>query len=334
MGFGDNFLLRIGCLGAARIAPEAIVHPAFVRGDVEIAAVAGRDAERCRTFASRHGIGRVLPDYEALVSDPDIDLVYNPLPIHLHAEWTIRALEAGKHVLCEKPFAMNIGEAEAVLRASQVSGRRVIEAMHYRHHPAFRQVQSWLNQGRIGALQSIEASLAVAIPDNGNEIRHLPETGGGAFMDLGCYPLSYALALLPGDPVSVAAVATLTPRGVDETMTARLLFEGGVTAQLSCTMAQGVPTQSLLELVGDKGRILFDNPCVPHLGYQLRLVNDDGVEVAPINRTTTYFYQMEALVEALRTQTYMATEGKAILRQQRALDAVYEAAGLRHLRYR
>lgn len=325
--------MRIGCLGAAKIAPSALVHPANVRGDAILQAVAARDPARAAAFAERHGFAEALDSYEAVVTSPDVDLVYNPLPINLHAEWTIRALEAGKHVLCEKPFAMNAAEAHAVLEAASASGGRVIEAFHYRYHPVFAQVLAWIEAGEIGAVRRVDAVFNVHIDDaGGTEIRHLPETGGGAFMDLGCYPLHWVLSVMNRAPVSVSATAETTPRGVDERMTAQLEFDDGVQAHLSSSMAKGEPFAATLTVTGETGEISVLNPLAPHMGAQLTLTAAGETTHAPIDRLSTYTYQLGAVLDALKTGEPLATEGEMIMRQQRAIDAVYAAAGLAQLR--
>lgn len=327
--------MRIGCLGAAKIAPPALVAPAHVRGGAVLQAVAARDPARAEAFAAKHGFARAERDYAALVNAADIDLIYNPLPINLHAEWTIRALEAGKHVLCEKPFAMNIGEAEAVAAAAKAAGKRVVEAFHYRYHPGFQQLLAWLRDGAIGGVRSISAVFNVPIPNpDGGEIRHLPETGGGAFMDLGCYPLSWTLMVMGADPGSVDASASLTVLGVDESMKATLRFPGGVTAELSASMALDTHFAASFSVKGEAGEITFLNPLAPHFGSRLTLDAGERHEVATVSRISTYTYQLDAVLTALQTGEALPTEGEAILRQQRAIDAVYEAAGLRALRYR
>lgn len=332
----DERRLRIGCLGAARIAPEVIVYPARIRGDVDLVCVASRTIDRAKAFADRHGFVRAVADYQAVVTDPDVSLVYNPLPISHHAQWSIAALEAGKDVLCEKPFAMNLPEARTVLDAARINGRRVIEAMHYRYHPAFLTVLHWVRSGRIGRIERIDACLNVPISDaDGQEIRHLPEAGGGAFMDLGCYPLNWALSLMDRMPDTLVAEGTRTARGVDESMQAILTFDDGVEAHLSASMAMAVDIRSWLEISGSAGRIRFDNPCVPHLGYALELEEKEGGIVRPASdRSTTYVHQMAALVGALKTGTPMPSEGQAILIQQDLLDRVYDAAGMADLRFR
>ena len=327
--------MRIGLLGAARISPPALVDPSRVRPGAVLQVVAARERVRAEAFAATHGIARVADDYAAVVGADDVDLVYNALPIHLHAEWSIAALKAGKHVLCEKPFAMNGDEARAVLEAARASGKRVIEAFHYRYHPGFGQLLSWVHGGAIGAVTSIEAKFNVAIPDkDGLEIRHLPETGGGAFMDLGCYPLSWALMVMGSSPTGVSAEATLTSRGVDESMRAELRFEGGAVARLQASMAMDQAFAAELRVVGVRGTIHFVNPLAPHYGSRLTMTRDGEVETARVSRLATYAYQLDAVLAGLENGDALPTEGEAVLRQQEALDAVYQAAGLRALRFR
>lgn len=326
-------MIRIGCLGAARIAPTALVNPAKSRGDVRLTCVAARDRARAGAFADAHGFERVAANYEDVIADPDVDLVYNPLPINLHAEWSIRALEAGKHVLCEKPLAMNLAEAEAMTAAAESSGRRLIEAFHYRYHPMFEAYVNWIDGRRIGTLCEFDAYFTIAIPDrDGEEIRHLPETGGGAFMDLGCYPLSWLLMTRSDDPVSVTASAQLTSRGVDERMEAILKFADGFEARLTASMALDQKRSAGLRVVGEDGTIEFDNPLAPQLGASLKLNSDGRTEEIPEDRVTTFFYQLGAVARALDSGDRLPTEGDAILRQQRWIDATYDAADLAHLR--
>ena len=325
---------RIGCLGAARIAPTALVHPAKVRGGAVLQAVAARDPDRAEAFAQTHGFARAARDYAALVSADDVDLVYNALPVNLHAQWSIAALRAGKHVLCEKPFAMNADEARAVLAAAEESGRRVIEAFHYRYHPGFAQLLAWIDAGAIGKVTRIAGRFDVPIADRpGGEIRHLPETGGGAFMDLGCYPLSWTLAAMGEAPPGVESEARLTPRGVDETMRARLSFAGGAVAEISASMAPDARFAAEFTVTGELGEITFANPLSPQMGARLTLRTGERSETAPVSRVATYLFQLDAVLGALDSGERLPTEGEGILRQQVALDRIYEAAGLGHLRW-
>ncbi len=330
--------LRLGLLGAARISPKAVCAPAKVVAGVTLQGVAARDRQRASLFAEEHGVEEVFDSYESLIESDRIDLVYNPLPINRHAEWTIRALEAGKHVLCEKPFAMNAGEAKAMLDAAERSGKRVIEAFHYRYHPAFQQCLQWILDGVIGEVRQIDADFSVQIRDSDDEIRQLPETGGGAMMDLGCYPLSWALNLLGNQLDLIEAEATVTSRGVDESMTARLQHPGsGAKVHLTTTMAQGTPFNAQMTITGTDGKISFVNPLAPHFGGQLSYIQGESEQTrqhAPVSAISTYTWQLDAVRRALKTGEGLPTEGKAALRQQTLLDAIYEAAGLRHLRDR
>ena len=326
-------VIRIGCLGAARITPPALVAPAKARHDVALTAIAARDPERAAAFAREHGFTRAEQSYEAMINAPDIDLVYNALPVNGHAEWSLRALRAGKHVLCEKPLAMNLREAQAMADAAERSGRRLIEAFHYRYHPQFERCLGWVVDGRIGRVTQLKAHFNAPIGDrDGTEIRHFPETGGGSFMDLGCYPLSWCFAVLDREPDTVKAEATLTKRGVDEALRARLMFADGVEAELSSSMAPSAAREAQLTIVGELGTIRFDNPTAPQMGSRLTLTTAGIEEVAPEDRSTTYTHQLAAVLRAIRTGEVLPTEGAAIVRQQRVLDAIYRAAGLESLR--
>jgi len=325
--------MRIGILGAARITPKAIVNPAKVIPTARLQGVAARNPERAAEFAATHGVAEVYASYAELIASPDIDLIYNPLPIHLHAPWTIRALQAGKHVLCEKPFAMNMSEADAMLAAADASGKRLIEAFHYRYHPAFQTCLDWIKAGEIGEITHVEANFDVPIPDDGTEIRHRVETGGGAMMDLGCYPLSWALMVMEGAPTKITAEASLTQAGVDESMRAELGFANGARASLSSNMAADAPFSADMTIAGSDGKIVFNVPIAPyHPGGKLTAHTPRGVIDAPVPRITTYTYQLDAVLSAIRNDTPLPTEGRAILDQQDTLDKIYAAAGLAHLR--
>jgi predicted dehydrogenase len=236
-------------------------------------------------------------------------------------------------VICEKPFAMNAPAAAAMQAAAAANGVRLFEAFHYRFHPAFDTLLGWLGEGRIGRVVSIDAHFDVPIADDGGEIRHRPEHGGGAMMDLGCYPLSWALEVVGDEPRAVTASATLTASGVDESMRAVLAFADGVEATLATSMAPDRSVSSALRIVGESGVIDFDNPVAPHSGASLSVTSHDGVEQAAISRITTFTYQLAAMLDAIAQERPVSMEGPAVLRQQRVLDAVYAAAGLAALRY-
>ncbi|MBB4658348.1 Gfo/Idh/MocA family protein [Parvularcula dongshanensis] len=319
--------LRIGLLGAARITPKAVVKPAMDRDDVVLKAVAARDEEKARAFAAAHGVERHTT-YDALIEADDVDLVYNALPVSEHAPMTIRALEAGKHVLCEKPFAMNLAEAESVLAAAKASDRRVVEAFHHRYHPAFETYLSWIADDRIGPVKKVRSVFTVPIPDKDGEIRYRPELGGGAMRDLGCYALAWAIAVFGEAPERVTARATTAPSGVDDAMRVELVFPSGGEAELNCDMRPETVRMAAIFAEGERGQAGFVNPVAPHQGAALSWHAQGEAGTAPIAEGTTYDHQLAALVDALRSGAPLPTEGQAILDQQRALDAAYQSAGL------
>lgn len=192
--------IRFGILGAARIVPDALIKAARNVPDAEVAAIAARDPIRAREFAAAHGIGRVHATYDDVVNDPELDVIYNPLPNSLHCQWTIAALRAGKHVLCEKPIASNAAEAERMAKAAEESGMILGEAFHYRYHPLADRVRALMNDGTLGRLVHVEGQLSASIPET--NIRFDWSLAGGATMDLGCYPLHM-----------IRYFSGLTPRG-------------------------------------------------------------------------------------------------------------------------
>jgi len=221
-----------------------------------------------------------------------------------------------------------------MLAAAKASGKRLIEAFHYRYHPAFEICLNWVRAGRIGEVQSIEVAFDAPIAYDQTEIRHRIDTGGGAMMDLGCYPLSWALMIIDAAPEIVDASATLSKGGVDEAMSANLQFPSGATAKISTSMSIDLSFRAPLIIQGSKGRIEFQNPLAPQGGAKLTLETDTGNETAVISPISTYTYQLAAVTAALASGDPLPMEGEIILRQQAALDAIYEAAGLRDLRWR
>jgi predicted dehydrogenase len=316
---------RIGVLGAAGIAPAAVVLPARRRDDVEVLAVGSRRDPS--DYAERHGIPRAYGSYEQLLADPDVDLVYNALPPSAHAEWTIAALEAGKHVLCEKPFTMNAAEAVTVVAAAERTGRRVIEAFHDAYHPLQAWVRDFLAAGSLGALIRATAVFTGATPFDPASIRHDPALGGGALMDLGCYPVHWVRTLL-GEPAVRSAFADLNPLGADLAIEADLLV-GPTPVHLFASMAEGVPLASTLTVEGDRGRLVVDNLVFPSNGHSI-LTELDGVRrKRTVAGEETYDHQLAAVLDALEHGTPLLTEGDDPIGNMRVIDAVYAASGLR-----
>jgi predicted dehydrogenase len=321
--------LRLGVLGAARIAPSAVVRPALVVPKVEVVAVAAREPARARAFAAKHGIPRTVDNYQALIEDPAIDAVYNPLPNGLHAEWTIAALHAGKHVLCEKPFTSNAVEAAEVEKVASATGLVVMEAFHYRYHPLAQQMLDVVRDGELGTLRHIEAWMAFPLP-RFSDIRYDFSLGGGAMMDAGCYLVSLARLLGDDEPEVLDAQATLQGEQVDRVMTAHLRFPTGVTATLHASMwSPAMLLRLAVRARGDDGEMRVTNPIAPQGGYRLA-VRAGGRPYSQWGKgRPTYDYQMAAFCAAVLHGGPVLTPPAYSVANMAVIDAVYRAAGLR-----
>jgi predicted dehydrogenase len=317
--------LRFGVLGAAHIVPNALIKPAR-QLEVAIDAIAARDQSRAHAFAVRHSIPRVMGSYDELVSAPDIDAIYIPLPNSLHCEWAIRGLRAGKHVLCEKPLAANEGEAERMAQVAQETGLVLAEALHYRYHPLASRMYQLLHHGAIGRITELECHFSVpSLPIN---IRFDWDLAGGATMDLGCYLLNMIHYFSGYVPRVAKAAAVIGPPNIDVTMEAILELEHGATARMSCSMAPDAPAQAGFAAKGESGELLVTNPVAPHHGHQLTLKTGDTVRTETVEGDTTYTYQLRAFVAAARGEQPIATAGSDGIQNMRLIDAVYRTAGL------
>ena len=317
--------LRVGILGAARIAPMALLQPARRVGEATVVTVAARDAARARAFASRHGIPRVHAGYEALLADPDVEAVYNPLPNALHAPWTIRALEAGKHVLCEKPFAADAREAEAMAAAAARTGRVLMEAFHYRYHALYARMRGILDAGELGPVRHLEASFCIPILRR-DDIRWRADLAGGALMDTGCYTMSLLRHLAGAEPEVVSARAIWTRGGVDRWLTADIRFPGGRTARLTCALLSATLIRVSARVVGDAGTLGVINPIAPQFFHRLRVATTAGRRVERVAGEPTYDAQLRAFVAAVRDGASFPTDPPDAVANMRAIDAVYAAA--------
>ena len=319
--------LRFGCLGAAKIAPAALIRPAREVDGVTVAAVAARDPKRARRFAAKHEIPTVHPSYDALLADPEIDAVYNPLPNGLHCEWTVRALEAGKHVLCEKPLASNAHEAQRMCDAAARSGRLLGEAFHWRYHPLATRVQEILQSGELGALVRVEAALCFPLPIPG-DIRWQYELAGGALMDAGCYPVSIVRFLAGTEPEVVAARAKVVKGTVDRAMEIDLRFPGQVTGLVRTSMFSARLLEIRASAFGENGELHVWNPIMPHLHHRLRVKTAAGERREKLPGEATYTLQLRAFRDWVAGGPPMATDGAHGVANMRVIDAAYAAAGL------
>ncbi len=320
-------MLRIGILGAARIAPAALVKPARRTGGVVVEAVAARDRDRAEAFAQKHGIPRVLGSYEELIEDPGLDAVYNPLPNGLHGAWTIAAIGAGKHVLCEKPFTANANEARAVAEADNANpGVVVMEAFHYQYHPLTKRLVEIVRSGELGNITRIDVSFSVPLWRRG-DIRYQLALAGGATMDMGCYPISLLRLLAPG-PRVISAVAKLSSPGIDRAMDAHFSLPDGGTAHTGCSMFSTSVLRLHAEIEGANGKISVFNPFSPQYGHRMKVTTTLGTRKERFSRKPTYDYQLEAFRAAVEEGAPFPTTAADAIRTMELIDAIYTAAGL------
>jgi len=325
---GKKKFVRFGILGAARIAPMALINPARNVAEARVVAVAARDTARAKKFAGKHQIETVHDSYEALVADPNLDAIYNPLPNNLHARWTIAALEAGKHVLCEKPFTSNAVEANEVATVARRTGRLLVEAFHYRYHPLAARMREIIDSGELGKLQHVETWICFPLP-RFSDIRYRYDLGGGALMDAGCYAVHMARLVGGSDPQVTSAQALLRSPEVDRAMTAELTFPGGHTGRIHCSMWSWKLLKLAVHVVGDKGEMRVFNPIMPQLYHRLTVRADGKKRVEKLSKKPTYEYQLEAFCGAvLRNQPTLTPPSDSIA-NMKVIDAIYTAAGLK-----
>lgn len=321
--------LRIGVLGAARIAELSIVGPARATGH-RLVAVAARGRDRAEAFAARHGVERVADSYASLVTDPEIEVVYNPLANSLHGPWNLAALQAGKHVLTEKPSASNAAEAAEVHEAVAKAGTVFMEGFHYLFHPVTRRLHELLDSGELGDLRHVETTVAMPAPPD-DDVRWQLPLAGGALMDLGCYSLHAQRMLAPwagGAPRLVAARGGEKARaaGVDEWLDVDLEFPGGATGSARCHMAHHT-WQMSCRVVGSRGEATAVNFVQPHLDDWVAVRTAAGERTEELGRRSSYTYQLEAFAAHLRRGTPLTLDAADALTTMRLIDDCYRAAG-------
>ena len=320
--------LRVGAFGAARITPMALVSPARHTAGVSVTAVAARDRGRAEKFARKHRIAQVHDNYDSLLADPEIDAVYNPLPNNLHAEWTLRALDAGKHVLCEKPFTSNASEAERVHQAAEQSDLVVMEAFHYRYHPLAQRLRDLVASGELGEVRFIETWMCIPLPFPRN-IRYRLDLAGGATMDTGCYAIHLARTIAGEEPIVVSARAKLASEGVDRAMQADVRFPSGAEGKIHCSLWSWKVAKIAAVVKLEGGEIRALNPIVPQLFHSLkwRKAGDSWTQ-EKFPKKPTYAYQLEAFRDAVVEGKPFTTTTAEAVKTLQVVDAVYRAAGM------
>jgi xylose dehydrogenase (NAD/NADP) len=253
-------VLRWGLLSTANINNK-VIRPMLGSKTHKLMAVGSRSQEKASAYAHEKNIPHAHASYEALLADPDVDVIYNPLPNHLHAEWTIKACQAGKHVLCEKPFALSLAEVEAMYEAADKAGVVLAEAFMYRHHPQTLKVKEVLESGGIGRINLIRGAFTFHLTDIDN-VRLAPEKGGGSVWDVGVYPISYMRTMLGSEPEEVFCWQVKGPSGVDLAMSGELRFPGNVLGQFQCGFNSSYHVS--VEVLGEDGTLFIPQPFQPY----------------------------------------------------------------------
>jgi predicted dehydrogenase len=308
--------VRWGLLSTARIN-EAILEGARHSERTAVVAVASRNQARADAYARERGIERAHGSYQALLDDPDVDVVYNSLPNSLHVEWTIRALEAGKHVLCEKPLDRRVAPVELAFDTAERSGRLLMEAFMYRHHPQTQKAAALVRNGAIGQLRQLRSRLSWTLED-ATDVRLFPELDGGALMDLGCYCISMQ-RLLAGEPQLVFGRQRTGETGIDLGFTGLLEFAGDVFGEFQCGF--DLPEANGLEAVGSLGTLVVRDPVRcrdPHVE-----VDGERIDVEDVDR---YFLQVDNFSAAVRGEAEPLLGREDALGQVRAIEALYGSA--------
>jgi predicted dehydrogenase len=325
--WGMSEPLRLGLLGAARITPFSIMRSLPSVPEVVVTAVAARDRERAQKFAKKHGIEGVHASYEALVQDPNVDAIYNPLPNSLHAAWTIRALDAGKHVLCEKPLASNAQEATQMAEAARRNQRVLMEAFHYRFHPLMARVLEILRSGEIGKIQHIHTAMCIPLPMRG-DIRFRFDLSGGATMDTGCYALHMLRTIAGAEPEVVGARAKLRTPEIDRAMEAELKFADGSTGFMECSLWSRKLLKLGIWVRGERGQLHVFNATVPQLYHHVSVKADGKKRRERVPSEASYTHQLRQFAASVRGDAPPLVTLEDSLANMRLIDAVYRAAGL------
>jgi len=327
----DDMAIRLGLVAASRIAEKAIIDPLRDVDGVELTAVAARDLERATAAAERWDARLAFGSYAELIACDEVDAVYIGTPAALHGEWAVAAIEAGKHVLCEKPFAANADDARAIADAARRSDVVVMEAFHWRYHPFAQQIRDVLDSGVLGRIDRIDA--AFDIPDGWigrDDIRWDLPLGGGATMDLGCYSIQWVRFAAGGDPDVVSAEAVCPVDGIDGSLGAELRWPSGVTGRVHSSMiAPGDSVEAWLRVTGEQGTMTATNPLAPQHGNAMLVVDlGDRVWFRPADTSATYFHQLVAFRDAIVHGTEFPTTADDGVRNMEIVDACYRAAGL------
>lgn len=326
----DQKPVRWGVLGAANIALQKVIPAMQHSAHTPVVAIASRDLAKAQRAAETLGIARAYGSYEELIADPDVEAIYNPLPNHLHVPWTIRAAEAGKHVLCEKPLALTAAEAEQLLEVRDRTGVQIAEAFMVRAHPQWAAVRELIAEGRVGELRLVAGHFSYFRRDP-NDIRSHLDWGGGALMDIGCYPITLSRWLFGEEPSAVIAVLDRDPdMRIDRLASALLRFPSG-QASFTCA-TQLVPYQNM-QVYGTEGRIEIEIPFNAPADHECRIFIDDGRQFAGAGAETItlpavdqYRLQGERFSEAVRGVGVVPVSLEDAIGNMSVIDALLRSA--------
>lgn len=287
-------VLHWGLLSTAKIN-RALIKPLRASPRNRLIAVASRTQSSADEYAREWDIPRAYGSYDEMLRDPEIDVVYNPLPNHLHAEWTIKALNAGKHVLCEKPFALTLDEVDAMIAASKDSGKILSEAFMYRHHAQTLKVKEIVDSGALGKLQLVKGAFTFNLTRAEN-FRLKKEMGGGSLWDVGCYPISYARMIIGTEPQEVFGWQITGLDGIDVSFCGQMRFKDDVYVQFDSGIKS--PSRSYVEIIGAEATLQIPNPFKPGLKNEITLKRDDKEETIKIKGEELYLGEVEDTYEA------------------------------------
>jgi len=318
--------VRWGVLSTANIGTTKVI-PAMQKGKfIQFDAIASRNLENAKTLAAQLGIPKAYGSYEELLADPDIDAIYNPLPNNLHVPWSIKALEAGKHVLCEKPIALTSAEAQKLVdTAKQYPDLKVMEAFMYRFHPQWQQALQMVNEGKIGELRTIHSFFSYYLVDE-NNIRNIAEVGGGGMMDIGCYAVSLSRFIFGAEPERVCGIVEYDPRFNTDRLSSGILDFGRGTSTFTCS-TQLVPYQRV-NIFGTTGRIEIEIPfnAPPDKPCKVWYQNGDEIEEILFDSCDQYTLQGDAFSQAILNNTNVPTPIEDAVANMKVIEAIIRSS--------